>query len=110
MATKRKLDHIEEDQGVTDDGVTFGYDHRRLNFIQWAIDPRGRLIVAKVENDEQETRHGSVAATLRDARSVAARENRLPGSLLLRSIQRARAAAGCADRLRDGNNVNGGDR
>lgn len=89
MATKakNKLAHIEADQGVTFGGRVYGYDHRRANYIVWRLDDSGRIAVEKVEPDEQADSHGSAAATLRDAKSVAARENRLPASRLLRSIQ-----------------------
>lgn len=86
-ATERKLDHIEMDQGVGHGGMVYGYDHRRSHFITWGLDARGRITVERVEADEQAESHGSAAATLRDARSVAARENRLPASRLRRSIE-----------------------
>ena len=98
MKTTDRLAHIEADQGVGYGGEVFGYDHRRLNYITWGIEA-GKIVVVKVERDDEESvGHGSLAATLRDARSMAARENRLPGSRLRRSIQQGprkeRLAAG----------------
>lgn len=91
MSVTGKFAHIEADQGVGYGGAVYGYDHRRLNYITWGIEA-GRIVVAKVEHDEQASGHGSLAATLRDARSVAARENRLPSSRLRRSIQQGFAS------------------
>jgi major membrane immunogen (membrane-anchored lipoprotein) len=87
MATAAKtLTHIEMDQGVGHGGKTFGYDHKRSNFIIWEF-ADGKIVPASVEHDEQEDEHGSLGATLRDAKSVAARENRLPSSRLRQSME-----------------------
>lgn len=82
MATKA---NIELNQGVDHLGRTFGYDHDRKNFITWDID-NGKIVVALVENDSEEEGHGSIAATTRDAKSVAASENRKGNSQLRRAI------------------------
>jgi hypothetical protein len=76
---------IEKDQGVNHKGQVFGYDHERHNFITWGI-KNEKIAVLKVENDDQVEKHGSLAATMRDAKKVAAQENRLPNSSLKRSI------------------------
>ncbi len=78
-------EHIERNQGVDYNGRTFGYDHKRHNFITWAID-NDKIIVAKIDNDEEEENHGSKSETEREAKSIAARENRLPNSQLRRAI------------------------
>lgn len=80
--------NIELCQGVDDSGRAFGYDHGRKNFVTWGIEA-DKIVVVSVENDDQEEGHGSLRATERDARSVAARENRLPNSSLRRAIRRA---------------------
>ena len=79
--------HIEMDQGVDHKGRTFGYDHSRKNYITWELKD-GKIVVVSVENDDQEESHGSLKATMRDARSVAARENRLVASQLRTAIRR----------------------
>jgi hypothetical protein len=76
---------IEVNQGVDHKGRTFGYDHDRKNFITWDI-ADGKIVVALVENDEQEEAHGSIAETTRDAKSVADSENRKENSQLRRAI------------------------
>ena len=87
MATAAKtLTHIEMVQGVGHGGKTFGYDHKRSNFITWEF-AGGKIVPASVDHDEQEDEHGSLEATLRDAKSVAARENRLPSSRLRKSME-----------------------
>lgn len=76
---------IEKDQGVNHKGQVFGYDHKRHNFITWGLDG-DKIVVLNVENDDQEETHGSIQATTRDAKKVAAQENRLPFSRLRQSI------------------------
>lgn len=82
---KNKNTNIELDQGVDDKGRTFGYDHARKNFITWEIQ-KGKIVIARVEHDSEEQEHGSIAATEREAKSVAACENRKENSQLRRSI------------------------
>lgn len=77
--------NIEVNQGVDHKGRTFGYDHDRKNFITWEI-VGGKIVVALVKNDTEEEGHGSIAATTRDAKSVAAAENRKENSQLRRAI------------------------
>lgn len=77
--------NIELNQGVDHLGRTFGYDHKRKNFITWDI-ADGKIVVAAVEHDELEDGHGSLAATRRDAARIAAQENRKADSPLLRAI------------------------
>jgi major membrane immunogen (membrane-anchored lipoprotein) len=77
---------IELDQGVDHMGRTFGYDHKRRNFITWDIQD-GKIVVVKVENDDQEDSHGSTKATLRDAKKIAAEENRKESSQLRVAIR-----------------------
>jgi len=79
------LANIEKDQGVDHKGRTFGYDHGRKNFITWAIE-NDKIVVANVEHDSEEESHGSVKATERDAKRIAAQENRLPNSQLRKAI------------------------
>lgn len=77
---------IELNQGCDHLGRTFGYDHSRKNFITWDIEC-DKIIVVKVENDDQETGHGSIADTRRDAEAVASRETKLPNGELRRAIR-----------------------
>ena len=81
--------HIEVVQVVTKGGDVAGYDHRRSNFIVWGIDvATDRIVVQRVEHDEQAEANGSLDATRRDAAAVAARHNRLPASRLRAAIVR----------------------
>lgn len=81
------IENIELDQGVDHKGNTFGYDHGRNNFITWEL-RAGKIAVAKVEHDDQEETHGSLAATRRNAVTIANRQNRLPNSPLRKAILR----------------------
>ena len=59
---------IEAYQGIDRDGNPFGYDHDRCNFISWGRSEDGRYAVpVTIENDTQESEHGSIDATRRDA-------------------------------------------
>lgn len=89
------LDFIEENQGIVecDRPRVFGFDHKRLNFIAWGLDESGKIVPAFVEPDEKELRTGSLAATLRDAKRIAARENRLERSSLRDAIENAERRA-----------------
>ena len=80
-----KITNIELNQGVDHKGRTFGYDHDRKNFITWGI-VDDKIVVALVENDSEETGHGSIAATTRDATSVADAENCKENSQLRKAI------------------------
>ncbi len=74
---------IEINQGVSGDRYVFGYDHARKNFVNWELNTATSCItVAAVEHDNEEEHHGSLAATLREAKKIAARENRKNHSLL----------------------------
>lgn len=87
-----KTNEIELDQGVDHKGRTLGYDHKRKNFITWDL-ADDKIVVVKVEHDDQETGHGSIAATTREAKAVAAAENRKTNSSLRRAIAQKFARA-----------------
>ena len=76
---------IERHQGLDKNGRIFGYDYQRKNFITWGIKDE-KIVVIGIENDDQVEKHGSIEATLRDAKKIAAEENRLPNSRLKNSI------------------------
>jgi hypothetical protein len=72
-------------QGIGEHGMPFGYDTSRRNFVVWGR--RGdKVIVERVEHDDQESEHGSLRETEREARAIAARENRLPNGKLRRAV------------------------
>jgi len=59
---------IEAYQGLDADGNPFGYDHERHNFITWGRSDDGlHAVPVSVENDTEESEHGSVDATRRAA-------------------------------------------
>ncbi len=80
-------EQIELDQGVDHKGRTFGYDHKRHNFITWAIQD-GKIIVLSIENDDQEEKHGSINATMRVAKRIARYETKKQNSQLRAAILR----------------------
>lgn len=79
------MNYIEKDQGVNHKGQVFGYDHKRHNYITWDLID-GKITVVDVENDEQEEKHGSLNETMKDAKKIAAKENKFPNSNLKRAI------------------------
>jgi hypothetical protein len=80
---------IEANQGTTEKGRVFGFDHARNNFVEWAISESDKIVVAHVEHDDQSSKHGSLSETRRDAMAIAAKENRLPSSQLRMAIRKA---------------------
>jgi len=53
---------IELNQGIGDKGRVFGYDHKRHNFVTWAIVDE-KLTIHSIENDDQEDEHGPISET-----------------------------------------------
>ena len=77
MATKERLKHIEVNHGRDERGSRIGYDRKRGNRITWGFDlATEKVVVDRVDPDENAARHGSLDATRRDAASLAAELNK----------------------------------
>jgi hypothetical protein len=85
MKNSKMKTSIELNNGAAD-GAIFGYDTARHNFVIWGFDSVGDIEVVRVENNDEADKCGSLAATLRDARRAARRENKTENSALRRAM------------------------